>query len=278
MLPTSASARDQYILDSVAAHGDNVAYTWVEVQVPTDDGTDLRISVFEDALMVDGVRVGMSARVSQQVADMVGGILCTPKMADIIYAARQRTAVPHPQPISNSTDTMIAHSKAITADLAKSGGGGLASTVGKFWCLSNRNTASLCINYGWHVMATGSWGGIAVKPCVSLLPGVSVIQPAQLAHNYDHSDYSQTLVLAHADCMVNGSPRRLADVMQDPRLAKFISHEGPLSATRLPVGEASFTGDFGRRSVGGAGGKGAVVLLALMAFAAGWYLADELAA
>lgn len=275
MLPTGTEQRNQYILDSIASHNDNVAYTWVEVQVPTDDGTDLRISVFEDALMVDGVRVGLSARTSQTIADMVGGILCTPKMADIIFAARQRTAVPHPQPISASTETMETHSKAITADLAKSGGSGLASTVGKFWCLSNRNTASLCINYGWHVMATGSWGGIKVTPCVSLLPGISVIQNAALAHNYDHLDYSQTLVLAHQDCMVNGQSRKLADVLQDPRLAKFLSHEGPLQQTRLPVGEASFTGDFGRR---GAGGGAARFVVFAAGVALGVWIADTLLA
>jgi len=60
------------------------------------------------------------------------------------------------------------------------------------------------------------------------------IQPLSTVHGRDYVDYSHGVRLIHQTAQVDGQPRALATVLQDPALAPLVSDEGPLYRVRLP--------------------------------------------
>ena len=63
---------------------------WTTLQV----GSRLKLAVMADALKLGGVRVGAGAGLAQQIADVLGAMLLTPKVLDLMYAARAVTVAP----------------------------------------------------------------------------------------------------------------------------------------------------------------------------------------
>ena len=55
-----------------------------------------------------------------------------------------------------------------------------------------------------------------------------MLQPVGLAHNLDHTDYSQVVRLVRADCELDGEVRPLAEVALDPLWHVLVSDEGPV--------------------------------------------------
>jgi hypothetical protein len=234
--PTNLAAREAYILAAVSA-GDYAA-SWATLTW-TEKGHTIEIDVLADALMIEGCRVNVSARLAQQIADVTGSMLMTPKIADLCHHLAKIRIGPSPQPITASTDAMIAHSKRIDAALAKVAGydpatSPVLSSIGKYWCLSNKlkGTGTKALNYGWHFEGA-TYQGIKGFRCDSGLP-YSVIQPSATAHDYAHVDYSQIHRTVSAACRVDGERRPLRDVLTDPDLCYLVSHEGPLAVLRQP--------------------------------------------
>jgi peptidoglycan hydrolase-like protein with peptidoglycan-binding domain len=194
-----------------------LVYDWV----PIDVGS-IRIWVMADAAQVDGVRVTVTATEAQQVADLIGAILPTPKIEDIIWQRSPVRIPPFPGEVTRRTAAQ--HSADIDRAIAGRTGM-LVATVGKSWCLSNRLLPDRAMNYGWHGGSTG--------PSVSL-PGVKVWQTPGLRHNPHHVDYSQTLRLVRRRCLVAGVEADLREVLTDPDLATRLSHEGVLRVLRQP--------------------------------------------
>ena len=251
--PNAGPARDARILKRV----DDKLFDpirWLLVQTsaagPSGKTHTLDVCVMADALMMDGVRVNVSAMLAQQVADRLGAMLITPKLADLAYLARSMTVLPSPQPITATTAGMEAHSARVDAQVEVEGGAGdrtLVQTVGKHWGLINALAphldGSVACNYGWQFppgepsMVYGQDGKAEPWPnparCVT--PGLFCIQDVGTFHNASHVDYSQTCVLPMMDCVVDGKPhQRLADVVMDPELAPLVSHEGALKLWRQP--------------------------------------------
>lgn len=200
----------------IAVRAGHAEYDWVPLDVDR-----LRLWVFADALKVDGVRVSVTAQEAQQVADLVGGVLPTPRIEDLIW---QRAAVRIP-PFPGDVTRRTAAQHSADIDRAIAGRPGMVATVGKSWCLSNKLSSAVAMNYGWHGGSTG--------PSVSL-PGVRVWQTPGTRHNPRHRDYSQTLRLCRRRCLVDGLEADLRDVLSDPLLAPLVSHEGPLRVVRQP--------------------------------------------
>ena len=214
------------ILDRIRA-GDAV-WRWADLPV----AGRLVLRVMPDALKLDGLRVPVSARTAQQAADLLGAMLPTALVEDLVW----RAAKVRVRPIPQRSDWWSAHmweaveqahqdiQEQLPADVASDA---LVATVGKSWVLTNELLAheGRAANYGWH--HTGA-GFRAVSG------SVPVWQPLSTAHNVDHWDYSQTLRLVSRDCLVDGAPRDLRDVLQDPELAGQVSHEGPLRVLRQP--------------------------------------------
>ena len=231
--PLPGRDRDQAILDAVQNGQAVFSWSTITSSIP---GYDASFSVMADALEVEGIRVGVSAYLEQQIADLLGCFLLTPKLADMIWLQRQTTLSPIPLGASSamaSTAMMTKESQAIDAALAKlSTPYGLISTVGKHWVLDNDllTHSGRAINYGWHF--EGTIPGVPAERAVT--PGVQVIQGKGWAHDAQHSDYSQTCVLVSRASMVNGLAADLGDVLTHPETAPLVSAQGPLRLLRQP--------------------------------------------
>lgn len=194
-----------------------VKYNWVPIFAGP-----IKIWVLEDALRVNGVRVAVSAREAQEVADVLDALLTTPKVEDLIWMRAEVRLEPHPGDVVKKKP--IDHSREIDRDLGDRVG--LVATVGKSWVLSNRLKDGTAANYGWH--------GTGAKYPSQTIPGIKVWQPLGFAHNPEHRDYSQTLRLMRRACEHNGRQADLRDILRDPELAPHLSHEGPLRILRQP--------------------------------------------
>jgi hypothetical protein len=242
--PEKLADREAYILEQVKAGFYEAE--WVPV---TSTAGDLHAVfwVMGDALKVEDVRVNVSATLEQQIADVVGGMLMTGKVADLVFAQAQLRVGPYPRPITSSTTAMIEHSEKISAavdaltPLGENCMGKLVSSAGKDWILDKKLEVSpgRACNYGWHFLGT-SYQGIKGYPSVTLakdaatLKPISVIQPNATAHDPKHTDYSQTCRLMSQFCEVNGVRRLTEELLSDAALVALISHDGVLKNSRQP--------------------------------------------
>ena len=243
--PQPGPERDAWILDAVKAG--EAEGQWAEIKVEAGGHTAI-FTVLADGLKIGGVRINVSATLEQQIADVLGAVLLTPQLADLIWANRVWTAKPHtgaPDNQMGSTARMIEHSQAIDADLAAQGydGTGIVQTVGKHWVLVNAiaNRPDKAANYGWHFLGSGS----GYTPATSYTgPGVRVWQGVGTTHNPSHTDYSQICQLVARSCSVDGHDNfAIEDVMTNPDLAPLLTTEGALQLTRQPgVGEEAYGG------------------------------------
>lgn len=234
-LPIDHVQRNAYILQEVGAGRADVV--WVPLTVK-GAAHEITLQVTADAVKVDGVRFGAGARLAQQVADLLGAFLVTPKIMDLMFDARAVTLPPFPHydpTRMEDTSWFVEHSAKIDRALAAAGGlpqGGIVQTVGKGFCLSNQATSQRGVNYGWNMPKGSTLAGVPLYPSVTL--SSLVIQQPGTAHGLSQDDYASTLLMAAPDCGVDGAARKLQDVLTDPELSKLLSHEGPLRQLRQP--------------------------------------------
>lgn len=232
--PNATPDREKAILDYITQG--TYEMTWATLTSDAN-GHHAEFNVFADALKIEGVRINVSAQNEQTIADMLGCMLLTPKLADLIWIQRDCTIKPFPRPITATTQAMIAHSSDIDNALAKlTAQPTLVSTVGKHWVLDNDLLAhpGRAENYGWHF--TGNIG-IPPETAVTKDPQghfITMIQGRGWAHDMHEVDYSQTCVLVSKACKVDGQDTDLATVLQDPTLCALASHNGPLKLLRQP--------------------------------------------
>lgn len=214
------------------------------------------------------IRPMVTGREQQRAADLLGGILPTPKMVDLVYANANSLVPPVTQLPNRSTRQMGItalgterdHSMAIDRHLARIAPGvkglGLISTVGKSWVIGEvyddsqdpktenyakrfpygRDTA---VNYGWNHIASTPYSAEYRK-------GGHVWQPEAGKHNDDHEDPSQTkryysslgsLFTGKAG-QIEDDPEtwesvQLVDLLRSDEFAFILSSDGPLIHTRL---------------------------------------------
>jgi hypothetical protein len=254
LLPAANIAERDALLLGLAEQGEIVA-EWIDVK-----SGDLTVRVLRDALKWGekgaAVRLGVTPRTQQQIADLLGAVLLTPKLVDV--CAREAALAgglvrPHTQPINSTTEGYAKHSAAIDADLPAD----YAEIVAgwKDWCVSADVFAKkgYATNYGWHIPKdkAKAWSPI---PIAKLVPAVSlaeffVVQGPYEAHTTGtdadkdgkeeggHGDYSQLVRVAHRVARWKGVPCDLADVIRGKlgaEAAASVSHEGALADWRLP--------------------------------------------
>lgn len=234
-------AYDKAILDAIA-RGDHVM-PFAAVRSAANGHTG-EFYLSADALKIDGVRWGMGAKLMQQAADLLGCMLPTAKLRDLLYVQRSVTLEPvtysmvHWPQNDTSTALMRAVNKEIDARLVKAGSpGGIIQSINKPWILINRlldHPGTGC-NYGWYVPSSygSSWLGVPVYPAETD-PSLRLVQQPGFAHGLDQSDYSESATLVHRVCRIDGHDADLLEVMQDPAYAALVSHEGPLRLVRQP--------------------------------------------
>jgi hypothetical protein len=224
---------DPMVLGAVANGQFEHTFVPITIEVGGHQGV---FGVSQDALKIDGVRVNASATLQQQIADLLGAYLLTPKLLDQMWAQRAVTLLPCTQTINSTAAGMLKHSACVGAELAKAGGvpaGGIAQTVCKTWVLTNAlltHPGKAC-NMGWHLQ--NRLVGVPFDPAPSL-PGAHMIQSPGFAHDVAHLDYSQCVLLIARACAVDGQPTDFASVAQNPDLAPLVSHEGVLKLLRQP--------------------------------------------
>ncbi len=208
------------------------------------NGHTAEFDVFDDALMIEGLRVNVSAATEQRIADHMACLLMTARIADLRFQQANTILKPHSRWDKtglqmSTTEWMKWHSDQIKKDLdIVSGDHGIVATVGKHWIIDEKlakpKLHNQAVNYGWHY--TGSLGGVPKDLPVSYkeMPGVHMIQSRGYHHDSAHSDYSQICVLVARDCRVDGKLRDLVEVLQDEELAFLANHSGKLSVWRQP--------------------------------------------
>lgn len=238
IFPEPIPEREKFILQCV--DNNTAQYNLVKLTVSTSPKIELL--VFEDALKIDNVRVNVSAKCQQLIADKLNCLLPSAKIYDLMWYFCPNKINPSPQLISSSVKAMIDHSKRVDKLIEKIGNpSGLKATVGKTWVLSNKlvNKTGKSVNYGWTFIGN-TFQGIKGEVCASQMKDPKtrnyyrVIQGEGTAHNFMHSDYSQVCILVSRTCWVNGLECDTLAVLQNPDLASYLNHDGVLKLVRQP--------------------------------------------
>ncbi|RLB63549.1 MAG: hypothetical protein DRI90_06635 [Deltaproteobacteria bacterium] len=180
-------------------------------------GHTAEIEVSADALRLHGIRFDLTAEGAQQVADMLGTILPTPFILELIWEQADIQLEPCTLPADAkmaTTTRMIRHSRCVDEKIA--GRQGLVANVGKHWVLSNRlgepagKRRNVAANFGWF------------------RHGRRPIQTVGTVHDTAHTDYSQVVRLIKPMIQVNGHPMHIRHVGSSHELWGLVSDEGPL--------------------------------------------------
>jgi hypothetical protein len=215
------------VLGAIAAGQFDHTFVPVTIDVGGHRGV-FRVS--KDALKIDGVRINASAILQQQIADLLGAYLPTPKLYDQMWAQRTTTVLPCPMPINSTAAGMIAHSACVEKQISGPTNG-IIQTVGKTWVLSNKLSLKTAMNMGWYLEKP--MAGVPFDPAPTLA-GAHMIQSPGTAHGPNHCDYSQVCLFVALDCVVDGRPTTFAEVAKDPSLCALVNHTGVLYTLRQP--------------------------------------------
>lgn len=162
-------------------------------------------------------RPQFSAAMAVQAAELVGGLLITPKLMDLRHLASNKlnATLLNAGPEMSSTS----YSKNYNEKLEAKRGDyqGIVSDCGKAWVLSNRLASSAgAVNYGFYDRSAPF-----TNP-----RGLKMWQTLGGMHNSNHQDYSQVLLLMGYMCEIDGQSMSVIDVMTNPELCGLISDEG----------------------------------------------------
>lgn len=186
----------------------------------------------------DGVRLPATPKELQQIADMVGGMLLTPRVIDLIWLqagvkfdAIVNSGDPYYDIVAEMKVTDVHQLiEAAISDRGSDTGSEIISCVGKYWCLINGlgtdadkkmyGTSTAC-NYGWC-------GDNASGP--GLTPGVKCWQRPGYKHNIDHIDPSQVIRLMYREALLVSADGLeqyidLHEVAGDPELCAHIAFD-----------------------------------------------------
>jgi hypothetical protein len=233
---TARPERERAILDAVRA-GNFAPVTWWAVR-SAFNGHALVMFVSSDALRIgtaeDSVRVNVTARTAQHIADTLSCVLPTTRICDLIWeqaVVRVSPCIGRADSEMSATSRMRAHHACVESKVG--GQSGLLETVGKNWVLTNKLVShpGRAANYGWFD-AKAPYASRRI-PAGGRGPH-RLWQPLGLAHGLEHVDYSQTMRLVNRSCVVDAEVRDLVKVMRDSQLAPLVSDEGVLRIGRIP--------------------------------------------
>jgi hypothetical protein len=165
----------------------------------------------------DFLRIPMGLGTAFAVAASFGFVLPTPRMVDAIYDQAEIRLRPQPLPPGpemRSNGYYWEHQRRVQRQRRALGAplGALIAGQKKDLVVSNRlwRKAGRVAIYGWHRGAGAP------------------IQPLSTVHGAGYADYSHGVRLVSVVAYVDGQPRSILDVLQDPWLAGFLSDDGPI--------------------------------------------------
>lgn len=179
----------------------------------------------------DWLRVPMTPRLAQRLADRLDAVLPTRRLVDAIAAAAAVRIAPFPfHPKDHDImawPLFVRHHDEVERQLAAASPdtspdarphGRLVVGAHKDLVLSPLLAewpTRVCI-YGWHRLDR------------------TAIQPLSKVHGSTYVDYSHGTRLVARRMLVDGEPRDLAALLGDPRWSTLVSDEGPLPAAHYP--------------------------------------------
>jgi hypothetical protein len=186
---------------------------------------ELTVFVMPDYLAIgsndDFLLIPMSLPTALEVALDYGFILPTRKIVDAIFGQSAFHLVPKPLPAGPrmvSTAYYQAHNQKIEKQrlVLRYPPGELIAGHKKDVVISDRlirRQGKIAI-YGWHY------------------PSGNPIQPLSTVHNANYADYSHGIRLISDTVLLDGEPRSIYEILEDPELAPLLSDEGPLGKVR----------------------------------------------
>jgi len=192
-----------------------------------EDQTTIKATIFvmPDYLAIgsdsDFLSIPMNLHTAIEVALHFGFTLPTKKMVDAIFSQSFFQLAPEPMPPGpqmRSTRYYVDHNRKISEQRLSLGCpldcliSGSKKDVVLTNCLA-RAAGKIAI-YGWH--------SISGTP----------IQPLTTVHSASYADYSHGIRLVSDIVLIEGEPRSIYDVLEDPRLAKVLSDEGAIPKVR----------------------------------------------
>jgi hypothetical protein len=174
----------------------------------------------------DFLRIPLTYSSAIAIANDFGFILPTRKIVDAIY--QQSTCHLEPEALPpgskmRSSEYYLRHRQMIRAQRRRAGCdlGELTSGHKKdvvITNLLNKKSGRIAI-YGWHRQ------------------NGEPIQPLSTVHEAEYADYSHGLRLVSQTLWINGQPRSIFDVLQDPALAPLLTYEGEILKPRSLMGQ-----------------------------------------
>src|SRR5690606_3662770 len=144
----------------------------------------------------------------QQIADLTGCMLLTPKLIDLIWLQAQTRFDPIINtPIPGTSSKRIvasSHLHVVHQAIEKraTGAVGLTACVGKYWCLTNKlhrgglKPSEGGLLYGYSTACNYGWLS-SVGQLSAVTPGLRCWQSPGYRHNHHHWDPSQTIRLVY---------------------------------------------------------------------------------
>lgn len=205
-VPASYTVPGAFVLTQAdilqAARDGRLDYRWTDL--PGAPG----VRVSEDAVKLEGIRVPVSARTTQAIAEILSDQEqaniqpTTPLIEDLIYNAADVKVKPVAFDVKDPR-SVAAFNASIDRQIVQQTSGrpawGLVSSVGKSWVIANQaiDHPGKAVNYGFHWPSSTPTGEQGPWPSVD---GRSrVFQQPSTRHNPDHWDYSQTLRLCRLE-------------------------------------------------------------------------------
>ncbi len=188
-----------------------------------EDHKTIRATIF---VMPDYLSIGsdndfllmpMSLNTAIDIASRFGFVLPTKKMVDAIFNQSFFRFTPEPMPPGpqmSSTQYYMDHNRRIREQRLSLGCplDALISGTKKDVVLTNRLARAFgkIAIYGWHRLS-----GIPIQPLTTI-------------HSASYADYSHGVRLVSDIVLIDGEPRSIYEVLEDPKLAKVLSDEGTI--------------------------------------------------
>jgi hypothetical protein len=186
-----------------------------------DGGRRVTIRVLPDYLAVgsdaDFLRIPMTPRTAQAIADKTGCVLPTRKIVDAVYESATVRLTPKPMTKEReSVATFLEHQRLIEEQRAGRKPGELTAGHKKDVVITNRlkEKPDRVAIYGWHQ------------------PGGKPIQSLTIVHGECYVDYSHGIRLVRDAAKADGKDMKVADILRSDALHATLSDEGRIDTPR----------------------------------------------
>lgn len=196
----------------------------IDVRIVTSDGrtVDAYYFVSPDYLCVgtdrDFLRLPMTPRAAQRIADMLGCFLSTPKICDDVYRAARVKLEPVPMMCQREDfRTFVVHNYIIEGQ--RQGRKGLIAGHKKDVALAAQlaGKPDRIALYGWHT------------------PDGKPIQPVYTGHAFRYVDYSHGFRLVRRDVWVDGRRMDYTEVLAHPEYWRVLTDRPDQRVTAYPA-------------------------------------------